>query len=724
LAGDRGAAPLSSEPVTWRDNSTSNLVETRALRRESELNAEGSFRSLQLIAHEKRESTKLADKSTQANPVWLGGNHAAPPNPAWRSLALSVAGIQPKLTISRPGDPYEQEADQIAERVMRMANLPASAPDSPNPKSVKSKLPSTAGASQKVQRMCDRCDEEEKKPELKETETGGIGIQRKSPAVSVPGQPAEDEVDEAVRKVGDETSAQINKTGDAVRRNRSIEPTPEFHSQLESSKGGGEPLPRVIQMEMGGRMGTDFSDVRVHTNSAAHEMSKSINAMAFTLGHDIYFRHGNYEPRSSKGKSLLAHELTHTIQQAKGGRLPGEMIGRSIQRQSSGDEASEREKINTALKSKDPSDVKKIQNVNEATEKEKIELIRILIKQGWVGPYDEWKIEELWASFGDQLLAVIVKTKRLWSECIERGAELGKLLPALIAEKSKLEQTTKPGSGKSFGEVGSSFAKLKDMSHDYNVLVKGKGIYEGKKCEIKTPDAIHTDCTDFVIEVLGDTFAQQGRASDWVKVKKKYRQNTKARGEVSLSGLDIQAALQSEAGWKGIYWAPDPNYLIPREEFADYYVDPTGRKTGVKSEEAKFTSNLAKNKGTYYKDFGKVGYPGLSVAHSVTGYAPEMPKEPRKEGYPGPSPTKKTNTQLDKLKKLPFGILSGHGGFHMTIITYGRVIEVHWRAKVTSVEIIEQTNLEQWEVGPQSGYHSIASGMIVAPAEDVDAVFK
>ena len=279
---------------------------------------------------------------------------------------------------------------------------------------------------------------------------------------------------------------------------------------------------------------------------------------------------------------------------------------------------------------------------------------------------------------------------------------------ALTGEKATLEAATKSRSGKSFGEVGSSFAKLKDVSHDLQVLETGTGMYEGTQCAVKSPGATATDCTNIVLEVLGNTFSQQGRSTDWAKVKKKYTENIAARGDTKLSGLDVQAALQSEAGWKGIYWAPDPKYLVPKAELAH-----------ANSDEASFTAGIAKSKGTYYKDFGKKGYPGVSIAQSVTNYAPEAPNA----GHGTASTTTKDTAQLDKLKKLPFGVLAAHAGYHMTIITSGKVIEVHWDKDATSVDVIQQTDLERWAVGPISGYHYYASGVIVAPADDVDKAF-
>ncbi len=94
---------------------------------------------------------------------------------------------------------------------------------------------------------------------------------------------------------------------------------------IKSSKGQGSPLPDNVQKDIGGKMGADLSDVRIHTDERAHKMSKGINAKAFTHGQGIYFKNSNYDPSSREGKRLLAHELGHTRQQ-KGG------VQRKVQR--------------------------------------------------------------------------------------------------------------------------------------------------------------------------------------------------------------------------------------------------------------------------------------------------------------------------------------------------------------------------------------------------------
>lgn len=84
---------------------------------------------------------------------------------------------------------------------------------------------------------------------------------------------------------------------------------------LSSSKGSGTALPEPVQKSMETAMGADFSNVKIHTDSSAVQMSKDLNAQAFTHGSDIYFNTGKYNPDSTGGQHLLAHELTHTVQQ-------------------------------------------------------------------------------------------------------------------------------------------------------------------------------------------------------------------------------------------------------------------------------------------------------------------------------------------------------------------------------------------------------------------------
>ena len=64
--------------------------------------------------------------------------------------------------------------------------------------------------------------------------------------------------------------------------------------------------------------GQDFGDVRVHTDGAAHESARSVNAQAYTVGSNIVFQRDSYDPASPAGQHMLAHELTHVVQQRSG----------------------------------------------------------------------------------------------------------------------------------------------------------------------------------------------------------------------------------------------------------------------------------------------------------------------------------------------------------------------------------------------------------------------
>lgn len=84
------------------------------------------------------------------------------------------------------------------------------------------------------------------------------------------------------------------------------------------NSGGGAPLDTDTRTDMESRLGHDFSDVRVHTDSRASDSAKAVNAHAYTVGPNIVFQRDAYDPGSDTGKHMLAHELTHVVQQRSG----------------------------------------------------------------------------------------------------------------------------------------------------------------------------------------------------------------------------------------------------------------------------------------------------------------------------------------------------------------------------------------------------------------------
>jgi hypothetical protein len=97
------------------------------------------------------------------------------------------------------------------------------------------------------------------------------------------------------------------------------EASPEISRAIQQARGGGQALNHPAAGKIGAALGADFSRVRVHTDAQSDQINRSLSARAFTLGSDIFFRRGQYQPGSSSGQSLLAHELTHVVQQGAAG---------------------------------------------------------------------------------------------------------------------------------------------------------------------------------------------------------------------------------------------------------------------------------------------------------------------------------------------------------------------------------------------------------------------
>ncbi|MGB9180630.1 MAG: DUF4157 domain-containing protein [Pyrinomonadaceae bacterium] len=176
--------------------------------------------------------------------------------------SLPVAGIlQAKLTISQPGDEYEQEADRVAERVMRM-------PDT----------------TLRLQRKCGGA-------------VAGGG------EVGASGSVCEECADKNVR-------LQRRAVGKAEAEMKA----PNIVNDVLRSPGQALDLSTRSFFEP--RFGHDFSRVRIHDDTRAAESARAVNAMAYTVGPNLVFGAGYYAPRTNSGRRLIAHELTHFIQQS------------------------------------------------------------------------------------------------------------------------------------------------------------------------------------------------------------------------------------------------------------------------------------------------------------------------------------------------------------------------------------------------------------------------
>ena len=219
------------------------------------------------------------------------------------SSAISVSGtgvLQTKLTIGQPNDQYEKEADSVADRVVQ--RLAAPEPLTKGEPAIQSKLLVNL-ISPVVQTKCAGCEQEEKlqKKEEELTQEPMVELQRK-PVFESNAEPPDEE--------SSENGKRLQKKGEAEGSGLS-----RIESGLSFSKGNGSPIDSGTRQQMETSFGVDFSGVRIHNDSTAVQMSKDLHAQAFTHGNDIYFNSGKYNTANDSGRHLLAHELTHTVQQ-------------------------------------------------------------------------------------------------------------------------------------------------------------------------------------------------------------------------------------------------------------------------------------------------------------------------------------------------------------------------------------------------------------------------
>lgn len=270
--------------------------------------------------------------------------------------------FQAKLTVNTPGDPYEQEADRVADQVMHIPDpvqrgektekngaAPVEiqrkvAPVPPVPAEVKQPAATPALSRVQpslVQAKCAECSQKEKERKEEEHQEGKIPVMRATKihdingAGVVPVQRAcancakEEEVrrKEKPEAINGAAPVQIQRASadtdqeeemTAMRKESSADAggkaAPSIVSDVLSS-GSGRPMDAGTRDFMESRFGQDFGQVRIHTDAQAAESASAINARAYTSGSNVVFGNGEYRPETDSGRRLLAHELVHVGQQ-------------------------------------------------------------------------------------------------------------------------------------------------------------------------------------------------------------------------------------------------------------------------------------------------------------------------------------------------------------------------------------------------------------------------
>jgi len=217
-------------------------------------------------------------------------------NQAVQRMVRSGA-LQAKLRIGQPGDVYEQEADRVADAVMRM----------PEPG---------------VQRQVEPEEEEEEEETLQSKPltnqiTPLVQVQRQEEPEeeeeTLQAKPLAEEITHLVQRQVEPEEEEEELQAKAT-SGRISEVNSNLESHIQSFKGGGQPLSENDRAFFEPRFGYDFGQVRMHTDTQAAESARAVNAQAFTVGKDVMFGAGQYAPETGGGRRLMAHELTHVVQ--------------------------------------------------------------------------------------------------------------------------------------------------------------------------------------------------------------------------------------------------------------------------------------------------------------------------------------------------------------------------------------------------------------------------
>lgn len=207
------------------------------------------------------------------------------------------AFFQTKLNVGQPNDKFEREADSVANQVV-------------NSRATTKPVIQSMGISS-IQRLATPAEDERLGTNdarfLRDKE-----IQEKPEIQRMCAECAAEEKDKVQKQADPEEEEEMVQTKSESTASSSLS------SRITNTARQGKPLPSGTLKHMNTAFGVDFSQVRVHTDGTSVGMNKELGAQAFTHGKDIYFNSGRYNPDTSAGRHLLAHELTHVVQQGGG----------------------------------------------------------------------------------------------------------------------------------------------------------------------------------------------------------------------------------------------------------------------------------------------------------------------------------------------------------------------------------------------------------------------
>ena len=273
-----------------------------------------------------RKNRKRPDRQQKEKPFFShkAGQNKTDPN-------AQPVFFQTKLTVGEPNDAFEKEADATANQVIHQSNSEVNRAGirrkpllqrqgGEQEEEMQTKLQrQEAEQEEEMQTRLQRQEaeqEEEMQTKLQRQETG----QEEEMQTRLQRQEAEQEKEVTTkiqRKLEQSSNHNISRSNNSSSSSQKNDKTVslDFEKRVKHLKGKGIPLPDDIKDTMEEQFGVSFGDVRVHVGPEAAQLTEMVNAQAFTYGSDIFFNSGKFNPRSQEGQHLIAHELTHVIQQ-------------------------------------------------------------------------------------------------------------------------------------------------------------------------------------------------------------------------------------------------------------------------------------------------------------------------------------------------------------------------------------------------------------------------
>ena len=248
-----------------------------------------------------------AEKSSSTTQSAVNKTTASPFFAPARQSAFFAPSVQMKMEVSKPGDPLEKEADHMAGKVMRMAS-PAPAP--------------TPAREEKLQRQGDEKLQKSPDDKLQKAPEPERKLQKKEEdklqKASAPEKEIQKKEKEKLQKASRPDDKLQKKEDDKLQRKEAGgagSSASSVQSAISGKMTGGQPMSNDVRSFMEPRFNADFSSVRIHNDPESASLNNQLSARAFTHKNHIFFSRDQYQPGTSDGKHLLAHELTHTIQQ-------------------------------------------------------------------------------------------------------------------------------------------------------------------------------------------------------------------------------------------------------------------------------------------------------------------------------------------------------------------------------------------------------------------------